>query len=308
LTPESLKEYRQLCRQTLQARAVNKIDSILITGATGSFGTAFIRFLLDSTQIQRICLYSRGEHAQASARAAFGDDSRLRWMVGDVRDLARLTRACRGCDAIVHAAALKRIETGAYNPDEMVKTNVLGTMNVIEAAIVAGVKNVVGLSSDKAYQPISPYGQSKALAESLMLAANFLSGTKGPRFSCTRYGNIWNAQGSVVPKWRALAAQGKPLPITHPDCTRFYMTIDEAVKMVWDLLCTMHGGELVIPDWLPAYRLGDLLQAFVEAYGVNHIYGSGLPKFEKLHESMNAELCSENARRMTVEELMELLP
>lgn len=280
-------------------------ESILITGATGSFGTAFIRFLLESTDTARICVYSRGEHAQAALRDAISDDPRVRYMVGDVRDLARLTRACRGCDTIIHAAALKRIETGAYNPDEMVKTNVFGTMNVIEAAIAAGVHKVVGLSSDKAYQPVSPYGQSKALGESLMLAANNINGRRNTRFACTRYGNIWGAQGSVVPKWLALARHGRPIALTDSDCTRFFMTIDEAVKMVWDLVNSMKGGELVIPDWLPAYRLGDLAQALTELFGTE-IRETGLPKFEKLHESMNAELCSESARRMTLNELMEL--
>lgn len=285
---------------------LNSIQSILVTGATGSFGQAFIQFLLNSTNVPRICVYSRGEHAQAALRDAIGDNPRMRYMVGDVRDSARLTRACRGVDAIVHAAALKRIETGAYNPDEMVKTNVLGTMNVIEAAIANGVKWIVGLSSDKAYQPISPYGQSKALAESLMLAANDMHGRRYSRFACTRYGNIWNAQGSVVPKWRALAEQGKPIFLTDQDCTRFFMTIDEAVNMVWNLISKMQGGELVIPDWLPAYRLGDLARAFVGLYGISATT-TGLPPFEKLHESMSDDLCSSDARRMTVEELKELL-
>jgi len=284
----------------------NTIKSILITGATGSFGTAFVQFLLEQTKTERICVYSRGEHAQAALRDALVDDPRVRYMVGDVRDLARLTRACRGCDTIIHAAALKRIETGAYNPDEMVKTNVLGTMNVIEAAIATGVRNVVGLSSDKAFEPKSPYGQSKALGESLLLAANGMHGADKTRFACTRYGNIWNAQGSVVPKWLALVKQGKPIPLTDLDCTRFFMTIDEAVQMVWDLATTMSGNELVIPDWLPAYRTGDLARAFVDKYGAT-VQMTGLPEFEKLHESMNEELCSADARRMTLAELRALL-
>lgn len=284
---------------------MNKIKSILITGGTGSFGQAFVRFLLDSTDVQRICVYSRGEHAQAALRDAISDDPRVRYMVGDVRDLRRLTRACRGVDTVIHAAALKRIETGAYNPEEMVKTNVLGTMNVIDAAIASGVFRVVGLSSDKAFEPCSPYGQSKALAESLMLAANI---THGIKFACTRYGNIWNAQGSVVPKWDKLVMHNKPITLTDPECTRFFMTIEEAVNMVWDLATTMHGGELIIPQYLPAYRLGDLALAFQAVYsGEVPIIQTGLPKFEKLHESMNAELCSRDARRLTIGELMGLV-
>jgi FlaA1/EpsC-like NDP-sugar epimerase len=279
-------------------------NSILVTGGTGTFGQAFVRSVLQNTNIDRICIYSRGEHAQAAMRDALGDDSRLRWMVGDVRDLDRLKRACRGSDVVFHAAALKRIETGAYNPDEMVKTNVLGTMNLIEAATDAGVKKVVGLSSDKAFQPISPYGQSKALGESLLLAANNMHGKRGPMFAAVRYGNVWNAQGSVVPKWKEAIAQGRPVYVTDPCCTRFFMTIGQAVTMVWELSMRMKGGELDIPEWLPAYQLHDL----VSAMGPGVFYTrTGLPPFEKKHESMREGLSSEFARRMTVEELREHL-
>lgn len=225
-------------------------------------------------------------------------------MVGDVRDLARLTRACRGIDAVIHAAALKRIETGAYNPDEMVKTNVLGTMNVIEAATAANVKYVVGLSSDKAYQPCSPYGQSKALAESLMLAANAYAGKT--KFACTRYGNVTGSQGSVLPKWLALVKASKDITVTDLECTRFHMTMDEAVNLVWDLATTMQGGELSIPDWLPAYNLGDLAWTLMAVYGCK-VNVTGLPAFEKLHESMDYDLCSSDARRLTVAELREII-
>lgn len=276
------------------------MTSILVTGGTGTFGRAFIQHLLQKTNIDRICVYSRGEHAQAAIHDAFGGDSRLRMMVGDVRDVDRLKRACRGIDTIIHAAALKRIETGAYNPDEMVKTNVLGTMNVVEAALANGVKRVVSLSSDKAYQPISPYGQSKALGESLILAGNSMHGQRGPKFAAVRYGNIWMAQGSVVPKWLDAIARGeREIRVTDMACTRFFMTVEQAVQLVWDTIG--HTG-LVIPDTLPAYRLHDLVQAMVELYGVG-IYGQGLPAYEKLHESMRDGLCSADARRMTVMEL-----
>lgn len=282
----------------------NSIKSILITGATGSFGSAFVRYLLINTDIPRIVVYSRGEHAQAALRDALGDTPVVRYMVGDIRDSQRLTRACRGVDAIVHAAALKRIETGAYNPDEMVKTNVLGTMNVIEAATTNNVKWVVGLSSDKAFEPCSPYGQSKALAESLLLAANKMQGVT--KFACTRYGNVTGSQGSVLPKWLALAKRNEPLILTDPNCTRFHMTMDEAVKLVWNTLSMMRGGELAIPTWLPAYQLGDLALAFAEIYGTRTNY-IGLPPFEKLHESMDKHLCSKDARRMTILELKEIV-
>lgn len=292
---------------------MNQIRSVLITGGTGSFGTAFVKFLLTQPNIQRIVVFSRGEHAQAALRDVLGNSPVVRYMVGDVRDLARLTRACRGVDCIIHAAALKRIETGAYNPDEMAKTNVLGTMNVIEAATASNVKWVVGLSSDKAFEPISPYGQSKALAESLLLAANTYSGkntsefgTNRPAFACTRYGNVTGSQGSVIPKWKALAIQGKSITLTDSECTRFHMTMDEAVKLVWDTALNMHGGELAIPDWLPAYKMGDLAQVFSSVYGV-WVDIIGLPAFEKYHEYMRADLCSAKARRLTMLELEEII-
>lgn len=277
----------------------NKIGSILVTGGTGSFGRAFVHFLLHKTNVQRICVYSRGEHAQAAMRQQFDNDPRLRFMVGDVRDAARLERAMHGVDAVVHAAALKRIEVGQYNPDEMVKTNVLGTMNAIESACKApSVRFVVGLSTDKAYEPASPYGHSKALAEALLLAAN-ITHAKGPKFSVIRYGNVWGAQGSVVPLWRELIAQGhKYVPVTDPDCTRFCMHISDAVQSVWELLEEMNGGELVIPTWLPAYRLGDL----AEAMGVG-VDIKGLPSWEKMHESMRHDLCSKDAFRLSVDDL-----
>ena len=276
------------------------MNSILVTGGTGTFGRAFVDHLLRKTNIDRICIYSRGEHAQAALHDQFGGDSRLRLMVGDVRDVDRLKRACRGIDTIIHAAALKRIETGAYNPDEMVKTNVLGTMNVVEAALANGVKRVVSLSSDKAYQPISPYGQSKALGESLILAGNSMHGQRGPKFAAVRYGNIWMAQGSVVPKWIAAIARGEDvIRVTDMACTRFFMTVEQAVQLVWSTIG--HTG-LVIPDTLPSYQLSALVAAMYKVYGMDWIE-TGLPAYEKLHESMRDGLCSQDARSMTIDEL-----
>lgn len=281
------------------------MTSILITGGTGTFGQAFTEYLLRNTSISRICIYSRGEHAQAAMRDKFDNDSRLRFFIGDVRDVDRLKRAMHGAQIVVHAAALKRIEVGAYNPDEMVKTNVLGTMNVIEAAIASYVNKVIGLSSDKAYQPISPYGQSKALGESLLLAANDMHAGK-TKFAAVRYGNIWCANGSVVPRWYRQVLDDKEITITDSACTRFFMTVDQAVQLVWDTAETMKGGELVIPESLPAYSLGALAAAFHTLYGCDFKY-IGLPKHEKLHESMREGLCSVDARQLTIDELIELL-
>lgn len=277
------------------------MNSILVTGGTGTFAHAYVRRMMAAPASARLCLYSRGEMRQAEMAEEFHHDARLRFFVGDVRDRDRLARAMEGCEYVVHAAALKRIEVGAYNPDEMVKTNVGGAINVIEAARTAQVTSVVAISSDKAWQPISPYGQSKALAESLFLAANSMFG-RGPRYSVVRYGNVWCSNGSVVPLWKRLVAAGAPtVPVTDPDCTRFFMTAEEAVDLVQSTFVTM-PEVAVIPDWLRAYRLGDLAEALGARMQV-----IGLPSWEKKHEGMRDGVTSDVARRMSVEELRAAL-
>jgi len=268
---------------------------MLITGGCGSFGKAFVRRLLDEGNHDRICIYSRDEYKQAQMREEFNDD-RLRFFIGCVRDRDRLRRAMEGVSVVVHAAALKRIETGFYNPSEMVLTNVVGSMNVIEAAHDAQVKKVVFLSTDKAYQPISAYGQSKALAESLFLAANHARGKSGPLFAVTRYGNVAGSTGSVIPKWRGL---GLVVPVSDPDCTRFWMYMSEAVDLVLDTIHSMK--ELNIPI-LPAYRVGDLAEAMGKVMGIQ-----GLSEYEKKHEGMEDGNTSDIARRMTIQDLQEAL-
>lgn len=282
------------------------MNSILVTGGSGAFGNAFIYYLLGlQAPPRRIVVYSRGEYRQFLMSQELGPldtEQRLRFMIGDVRDRDRLRRALEGVEIVVHAAALKRIEVGQYNPLEMVKTNIGGAMNLVEAAQDAGVKKVIALSSDKAYQPVSPYGLSKALAESVFLEANNTTGATGPRFSICRYGNVWNSTGSVVPIWRKMMADGmEPVPITDPECTRFFMRMQEAVDLVLDTIKTMRGGEIAIPS-LPAYRLGDLALAMSIKTKV-----IGLPIWEKMHESMSAGNSSDLARRMTVEELYDEL-
>lgn len=277
------------------------MKSVLITGGSGFFGHGFVREALDRG-VERICIYSRGEYAQHLMRMEFGNDSRLRWLIGDVRDLDRMEEAMQGVDVVVHAAALKRIEVGFYNPEEMYKTNIIGTLNVIAAARRSGVSKVVGLSSDKAANPVSAYGISKAAAECAILSANNTRGADGPIYSAVRYGNVWKSTGSVVPTWEKLIASGiRSVPVTDPECTRYFMRRSEAVKLVMDTIDTMQGGELNIPQ-LPAYRLGDLAEAMQVEIVVN-----GLSEFEKRHETMDGVTDSSTARRMTVEELREEL-
>ncbi len=264
--------------------------SILVTGGTGSFGRAFARFALDHGLTDRLAIYSRDELKQAEMRVAFGDDRRLRWFLGDVRDRDRLQRACQGVEVVIHAAALKHVDAIEYNPGEAVKTNVLGAMNVIEAATDAGVKRVIALSTDKACNPVNAYGASKLMAEKLFLAAHTARGRRGPIFAATRYGNVAGSRGSVIPVWREAIATGKPLRITDPAMTRFWMTLDEAVQLVVWTLAHAVGGELVVPA-LPAYQLGDLAAAIgPKRQGWEEfepkLEVTGLRPGEKMHEAM----------------------
>lgn len=275
------------------------MNSVLITGGTGSFGRAFVRRVL-TLDTRRICIFSRGEHAQAAMREEFENNDRLRWFIGDVRDRDRLRRAMEGVEVVVAAAALKRIETGFYNPIEMCKTNVTGAINTIEAAMDAGVKKVVALSSDKAVNPVSPYGYSKAMAESLFLSANNTTPSDGPAFTVTRYGNVAGSAGSLIPKWRDILKHSDTVPVTDPDATRFWMFMSEAVDLV---ICAIEKmpRTLVIPE-LPAFRLGDLALAMNAKMEV-----VGLPNWEKKHESLMEGMSSDKASRMNVEELKAAL-
>jgi UDP-N-acetylglucosamine 4,6-dehydratase len=278
-------------------------ESVLITGGTGFFGRGFTRRLLDSG-VPRVCIYSRDEFKQHQMRQEFAGEDRLRFFIGDVRDVDRLRRAMDGCDVVVHAAALKRVEVGEYDSAEMVKTNVLGAMNVIEAATDAGVGKVVALSTDKAFEPVNAYGASKLLAEKLFLAANNARGAFGPRFAVTRYGNVAGSTGSVIPIWREQLAFGRCVTVRDPNATRFWMTLDGACDLVVDAIKGMQGGELYVPS-LPAYRVGDLAEA-LGIYRGPFTY-SALGPGEKLHEGMEPGNTSDNARAMSVDELKEAL-
>src|SRR5699024_7036061 len=198
--------------------------SILVTGGTGSFGKAFLREVLDNHDPRRVVVFSRDELKQYEVRNLFGNDPRLRWFLGDVRDERRPARALNGVDYVVHAAALKQVDTAEYNPFEFVKTNVLGSQNVIEASIDAGVKKVVALSTDKASSPINLYGATKLTADKLFITGNHYAAAYDTRFAVVRYGNVMGSRGSVIPFFRRLGEEGKPLPITDMDCTRFFIT------------------------------------------------------------------------------------
>ena len=266
------------------------MGSSLITGGSGTIGTALAKILLARGE-PRVCILSRGEATQARMREAMPDE-RLRFFVGDVRDRQRLRRAMQGCETVYHCAALKRIEVGAYNPIEMVRTNVDGSVNVIEAAMDAGVGRVVHCSTDKAHEPVSPYGYSKALADTLFLAANEY--TPGTRFEIVRLGNVAGSTGSVIPTWREAIAARRPMMMTDMDCTRFWMTPTEAA---WALT---RGRS---PDELPAYQLADLFTAL----GGGDYIETGLRPFEKKHELLREGYSSEHAPRMSVQELREAI-
>jgi UDP-N-acetylglucosamine 4,6-dehydratase/5-epimerase len=257
-------------------------SDILITGGTGSFGKAFIRYALDRLDPRRLIVFSRDELKQYEVRQLFGDDARLRWFIGDVRDEARLLRAMHNVEYVVHAAALKQVDTAEYNPFEFVKTNVMGSQNVIEAAIDTGVRRVVALSTDKASSPINLYGATKLTADKLFISGNHYAAAYETRFSVVRYGNVMGSRGSVIPFFRRLATEGKSLPITDLRCTRFFITLPQAVRFVVDSFDTMQGGELYVPR-IPSMKITDLAQAIAPGAPM---HDAGLRPGEKLHEEM----------------------
>ena len=235
-------------------------SNILVTGGTGSFGKTFIRYALDNLAPHRLIVFSRDELKQYEARQLFQDDPRLRWFIGDVRDELRLLRAMHGVDYVIHAAALKQVDTAEYNPFEFVKTNVMGSQNVIEAAIDTGVKKVVALSTDKASSPINLYGATKLTADKLFISGNHYAAAYDTRFSVVRYGNVMGSRGSVIPFFRKLAEAGEALPITDLRCTRFFITLPQAVQFVVDSFDLMGGGELYVPR-IPSMKIVDLARA-----------------------------------------------
>jgi UDP-N-acetylglucosamine 4,6-dehydratase len=265
-------------------------SSVLITGGTGSLGKALIKHFIENTNVRRIAIYSRDELKQHNLRNEIGEDDRLRWFIGDIRDLERLKRALHGVDFVIHAAALKQVDTGEYNPMEFIKTNVLGSQNVIDASIEAGVKRVVALSTDKASSPINLYGATKLTADKLFVAANNYSHSYGTTFSVVRYGNVMGSRGSVIPFWKSLADAGQPLPVTDLRMTRFWISIEQAVQFVMESLEIMNGGELYVPR-IPSMRIVDLASAVAPSAKLEEV---GMRPGEKLHEEM---ISADDSRR-----------
>lgn len=257
-------------------------SDVLITGGTGSFGKAFVRHALEHLNPRRLVIFSRDELKQYELRQLCKDDPRLRWFIGDVRDEQRMLRAMHNVDYVVHAAALKQVDTAEYNPFEFVKTNVMGSQNVIEAAIDTGVKKVIALSTDKASSPINLYGATKLTADKLFVSGNHYAAAYPTRFAVVRYGNVMGSRGSVIPFFRRLAAAGESLPITDLRCTRFFITLPQAVRFVVDSFDLMQGGELYVPK-IPSMKITDLAQAIAPGAAMHDV---GLRPGEKLHEEM----------------------
>lgn len=255
----------------------------LITGGTGSFATAFVDYLLQDAGAKRIAIYSRGEHAQEEMARRLKQHPALRFFIGDVRDQDRLEFAMRGVDIVVHAAALKIVPTAEYNPTECIATNIGGAENVVKAAIRSDVKRVLALSTDKAVNPINLYGASKLAAEKIFVAANALSAGRC-MFSVMRYGNVVGSRGSVVPFFRSLVEQGKPLPITDERMTRFWITLGQAVLFADECLRAMAGREVFVPR-IPSMRVVTLASMLSDNLQLN----TGIRPGEKLHECLITE-------------------
>jgi UDP-N-acetylglucosamine 4,6-dehydratase (inverting) len=256
-------------------------SSILITGGTGSFGKAFVRMTLENYRPKRIIVLSRDEMKQWDMKLHYQNDSRIQFVIGDIRDKDRLQRALAGVDYVVHAAATKIVPTAEYNPFECVKTNVIGAMNLIDACIDQGVKDVVALSTDKASNPINLYGATKLASDKLFIAANGTASTRGTRFSVVRYGNVMGSRGSVIPFFLSLA-HTRTLPITDIRMTRFMITLTQAVKLVWSALLDMEGGEIYVRK-IPSMNILDIARA--SAPSANHVI-VGVRPGEKIHEQM----------------------
>jgi len=266
--------------------------NVLITGGTGSFGKKFVEVVLKEHHPQRLIVYSRDELKQHEMRISGFDHPNLRYFIGDVRDLPRLRRAFNGVDIVVHAAALKQVPACEYNPMEAVKTNILGSSNVVEAALDAGVEKVLALSTDKAVNPVNLYGATKLAAEKLMVQSNAYAGGTNTRYSCVRYGNVVGSRGSVVPLFIRQRETGE-VTLTDDRMTRFWISLDQGVQFVIRCIENMRGGEVFVPK-IPSMKMVDLARAIAPDANIRII---GIRPGEKLHEV----LISEDEARASVE-------
>ncbi|EWS67390.1 UDP-N-acetylglucosamine 4,6-dehydratase [Vibrio vulnificus BAA87] len=266
--------------------------TVLITGGTGSFGKQFIKTILNSyPDVKKIIIFSRDELKQFELKQQYPmkDYPQLRFFIGDVRDRNRMIQACEGVDVIIHAAAIKQVDTAEYNPTECIRTNVDGAENVINAALTCGVKNVVALSTDKACAPINLYGATKLASDKLFTAANNIKGSKDIRFSVVRYGNVMGSRGSVIPFFLNKRSEGV-LPITHEEMTRFNISLQDGVNMVMYALENHLGGEIFVPK-IPSYKILDIAEAIAPECETKVV---GIRLGEKLHEEMITDTDSLN--------------
>lgn len=256
--------------------------SILVTGGSGAFGQAFVRYALNQ-EARKVVVFSRSESKQADMKQAIGDD-RMRYMIGDVRDENRISDACRGIDIVIHAAALKRVEVCEGDPLEAIQTNIWGSINVTRACTERGVSKALLLSTDKAASPHTLYGSTKLVAERVFVGANIYSASTPTRFAVTRYGNVAGSTGSVIPTWRSQAEQGT-ISITHPQMTRFLMSMQDAVDLVVLALTDMRGGSIYVPKLKGAtiLQLADAVVPDAE------LRVTGIRPGEKLHETLITE-------------------
>lgn len=262
----------------------NKV--VLVTGGTGSFGRQFVQTVLREEVPRKLIIFSRDELKQYDLAQLYGETEYpcMRYFLGDVRDKDRLYRAMDGVDIVIHAAALKQVPAAEYNPIEVIKTNVLGAANIIDAAIDRNVQKVIALSTDKAASPINLYGATKLCSDKLFVAANGYSGRHGTRFSVVRYGNVMNSRGSVIPYFQQMRATGA-LPVTDMKMTRFWITLEQAVRFVLSCLQRMHGGEIFVPK-IPSMNIVDLARAIAPECRLDVV---GIRPGEKLHETMVPE-------------------
>ena len=258
--------------------------TVLVTGGTGSFGKMFIKVMLRDFHPKKLIVFSRDELKQHEMQTSGYNDPALRFFIGDVRDASRLNRAMNEVDVIVHAAALKQVPACEYNPIEAVMTNVMGARNVIDAALDAGVERVIGLSTDKAVNPVNLYGATKLVAEKLLVQANSYSGDKPTRFACVRYGNVVGSRGSVIPLFMQQRNNGS-VTVTDARMTRFWIDLEQGVKFVTNCIEKMKGGEVFIPK-IPSMNIMDLVEAIAPNCEVKFI---GIRPGEKLHETLVGE-------------------